>query len=53
MRKKNTWEKWTAIATHVDKVNLFHRIRQKPTQVAFMKILGRESVSNTSTIKSL
>ena len=53
MRKRSTWEKLTAIATHADKVNLFLRIRPKPTQVVFMKILGRESVSNSNSIKSL
>ena len=53
MRKRSTWEKLTAIATHADKVNLFLRIRQKPTQVVFMKILGRESVSNLNSINGL
>ena len=45
--------KLTAIATHADKVNLFLRIRQRPTQVVFMKTLGRESVSYSSPINGL
>ena len=45
--------KLTAIATHADKVNLFLRIKQKPTQVVFMKTLGRELVSNMNSINGL